>query len=50
VLCEDEETTVVVETIMESARTGGVGDGIVLVTDVLAVYLTRTGEHVSALS
>lgn len=48
VLCEDEEGPVVVETIMESARTGAVGDGIVIVTDVMAVYLTRTGERVTA--
>lgn len=50
VLCEDEETPLVVETIMESARTGGVGDGIVVVTEVLAAFLTRTGDRVSALN
>jgi nitrogen regulatory protein PII len=50
VLCEDEETAVVIETIMEGARTGGVGDGIVIVTDVIAAYLTRTGDQVSALA
>ena len=47
VLCENEEVPVVVETLMESARTGAVGDGIVVVTDVLAAYLTRTGDQVS---
>jgi nitrogen regulatory protein P-II 1 len=48
VLCEDEEAPIVVDTIMDAARTGTIGDGIVIVTDVGAVFLTRTGERVSA--
>ncbi|MDQ3771255.1 MAG: P-II family nitrogen regulator [Actinomycetota bacterium] len=48
VLCEDEEAPVVVETILNTAKTGAVGDGIVTVTDVAAVFVTRTGERVSA--
>jgi hypothetical protein len=35
---------------LEGARTGGVDDGIVIATDVLAAYSTRTGERVSALA
>lgn len=37
----------VVKPIMEAARTGNVGDGLVSVGDVAALYLTRTGELVS---
>ena len=33
-----------VEAIVESARTGKVGDGKIFVTDVLAVHRIRTGE------
>jgi nitrogen regulatory protein P-II 1 len=47
VLCEDEEASIVVETILGTARTGAVGDGIVTVSDVAAVFITRTGERVS---
>lgn len=49
ILCEDEEVSLVVEAIMDAARTEAVGDGIVVVTDVLAAFLTRTGARVAAL-
>jgi nitrogen regulatory protein P-II 1 len=45
VFCEDDETPFVVERLLEAARTGNVGDGIVTVSEVLAAYLTRTGER-----
>lgn len=47
VICEDDETPFVVETVLSAAKTGEVGDGIVTVCDVLGAYLTRTGERVS---
>ena len=47
VICEDDETPFVVDAILDAARTGEVGDGIVTVCDVLGAYLTRTGERVS---
>lgn len=47
VICEDDETPFVVETILAAAKTGEVGDGIVTVCDVLGAYLTRTGERVA---
>ena len=47
VFCEDDETPFVVDKLLEAGKTGTVGDGIVTVSDVLAAYLTRTGERVS---
>lgn len=47
VLCEDEEAGPVVETVMAAARTGQIGDGIVTISDVVGVYLTRSGERIS---
>jgi nitrogen regulatory protein PII 1 len=41
----DEDVPKVVETIMEAARTGNIGDGRVFVMDVLDAYTIRTGER-----
>jgi nitrogen regulatory protein P-II 1 len=35
----------IVETIMETARTGSIGDGKIWVTDVESVFRIRTGEQ-----
>lgn len=45
IVCEDTEVQRVVETILEAARTGTVGDGIVMVCDLAAVYQIRTGAR-----
>jgi nitrogen regulatory protein PII len=42
---EDEDVPKVVETVMEAARTGNIGDGRIFVTDVLDAYTIRTGER-----
>jgi nitrogen regulatory protein P-II 1 len=44
VLVEDEIADLVVEGIMESARTGTIGDGKIWVTAADGVYRIRTGE------
>ena len=44
VVCEDAQANSVAERIMESARTGKIGDGKVWVTPVEAVWRIRTGE------
>jgi nitrogen regulatory protein P-II 1 len=44
VLVEDEIADLVVEAIMEAARTGTIGDGKVWVTTPDGVYRIRTGE------
>ena len=44
VLVDDGDVTRVVDTIMETARTGKIGDGKVWVAPVEAVYRIRTGE------
>lgn len=43
IVCEDHEVQQVVDTIIDGARTGTVGDGIVMVSDLAAVYQIRTG-------
>ncbi|RQH17291.1 P-II family nitrogen regulator, partial [Okeania hirsuta] len=45
ILCEDEKVAAIVDTIIESARTGEVGDGKVVVVDVSQVTRIRTGEN-----
>ncbi len=44
ILVEDADATAVAERIMESARTGKIGDGKVWIVPVEAVYRIRTGE------
>ncbi|MDQ1520442.1 MAG: nitrogen regulatory protein 1 [Actinomycetota bacterium] len=44
VLVEDGEATGVAERIMESARTGKIGDGKVWIVPVESVFRIRTGE------
>lgn len=44
VIVEDSITENVVNTIMENARTGNVGDGKIFVSPVENVYRIRTGE------
>jgi len=44
IIVEDKDCQVVVETIMERARTGAVGDGKIFVLPVEEVYKIRTGE------
>ncbi len=43
IVVDDEETPEVVGTIAAAARTGSVGDGIIMVTDVGEVIQIRTG-------
>jgi nitrogen regulatory protein P-II 1 len=45
VLVESAEATKVVESVVEAARTGKIGDGKVWVTDVSTVVRVRTGER-----
>jgi len=45
VLCSAESTDQVIDTILESARTGKIGDGKVWVTPVSAAVRIRTGER-----
>ena len=45
VLAEDSEVQSIVETIVEAARTGAVGDGKIWVTPVEQVIRIRTGER-----
>jgi len=44
ILVPDEKAANVVEAIMDSARTGKIGDGKIFVTDVEEVIRIRTGE------
>src|SRR3954453_9742433 len=43
IIVEDGEVEAVVRAIMAGAHTGNVGDGLVSVTDLAAVYSIRTG-------
>jgi nitrogen regulatory protein P-II 1 len=45
VLCEDDAATTIVDRIVESARTGKIGDGKVWVVPVDGAWRIRTGEH-----
>jgi nitrogen regulatory protein P-II 1 len=42
-IVEDSEVQDVVRTIVAGARTGALGDGLITVTEVAAVYSVRTG-------
>lgn len=44
VLCEDNEAETIAQKIMESARTGKIGDGKVWVVPIEGVWRIRTGE------
>ncbi len=44
ILVEEERVEKVVETILQSGRTGAVGDGKIIVLDVQRVVRIRTGE------
>jgi nitrogen regulatory protein P-II 1 len=44
VLVDDEMVELVVEAIMNAARTGTIGDGKIWITDTDAVFRIRTGE------
>jgi nitrogen regulatory protein PII len=43
IIVEDDEVQGVVKAIIAGARTGALGDGLVTITDVAAVYSIRTG-------
>lgn len=43
-IVEDGEVQDVVKAIITGARTGALGDGLITVTDVAAVYSIRTGQ------
>lgn len=45
VLCEEAQTDLVVDTVVNAARTDKIGDGKVWVTPVSAVVRIRTGER-----
>ena len=44
VLCDDEDTERIVHALIETARTGKIGDGKVWVVPVESVYRIRTGD------
>ena len=44
IVVEDKDCQIVVDTIIERARTGAVGDGKIFVLPVEEVYKIRTGE------
>lgn len=48
IVVDDGEVAEVVEAIARSARTGKVGDGLILVTEVVGVYQIRSGARDSA--
>jgi nitrogen regulatory protein P-II 1 len=43
IILEDDEVEAVVKAIMAGAHTGAVGDGLISVTELAAVYSIRTG-------
>ncbi len=45
ILVRDDQVDTVVNTIMESAKTGRIGDGKIFVLDVKDAIRIRTGEH-----
>ncbi len=45
IVVKDSEVDKIVETIMNSAKTGKIGDGKIFVYDIDNVYRIRTGEH-----
>lgn len=44
IIVNDDFEEITVQTIMEAARTGEVGDGKIFVSDIKEVYRIRTGE------
>lgn len=44
IVVNDDFEEITIQTILESARTGEVGDGKVFVSDILETYRIRTGE------
>ncbi|WP_044402693.1 P-II family nitrogen regulator [Lacinutrix sp. Hel_I_90] len=44
IIVNDDFEDIVIKTIMESAKTGDVGDGKIFVSDIKEVYRIRTGE------
>ncbi len=44
IVCTDEESQAVIDTILQVARTGEVGDGKIFVSDLASVVRIRTGE------
>jgi nitrogen regulatory protein PII len=45
VACRDEELEALLETLVEQARSGRVGDGKIWVTDLVEAVRVRTGER-----
>ena len=45
VVCDDEDAQRLVDTVVDVARTGSQGDGIVFITDVQRAVKIRTGEE-----
>jgi nitrogen regulatory protein P-II 1 len=45
VVVKEEQARDVINAIMETARTGNIGDGKIFVTDMQEVYRIRTGEE-----
>ncbi|MDD1771706.1 MAG: P-II family nitrogen regulator [Methanomassiliicoccales archaeon] len=43
IVADDDDTQMIVSTIMKAARTGGEGDGKIFVTSINEVYTVRTG-------
>ena len=44
IVCSDEQSQTVIETIMNTARTGQIGDGKIFVSDLGEMIRIRTGE------
>jgi len=44
IVCSDEQAQTVIETIMNTARTGQIGDGKIFVSDLGEMIRIRTGE------
>lgn len=44
----DEELDKAIEIIIDSSQTGSIGDGIIVVSDIINVYRIRTGEQGNA--
>ncbi|HVL32863.1 MAG TPA: P-II family nitrogen regulator [Actinomycetota bacterium] len=44
IICDDQQVQQIVDAVVESARTGKIGDGKIFVTDAEQVVRIRTGE------
>ena len=44
IVCEDDQLETVVQTIVETAKTGKIGDGKVFISDLVDAIRIRTGE------